>query len=78
MAAAHRAAARAGLVRFVADGGNAFEELAHTYAVPGTVSDNPLTFFRPPYGNWREEMLRLHRSPMSSIAANSRNAASDK
>ena len=43
-----------GLVKFLADGGDAREELARTDATIAQALEGPVTFFRAPYGNWRE------------------------
>ena len=41
------------LPAFVARGGDVMDQLARTNSAIGQHSDGPLTFFRPPYGDWR-------------------------
>src|SRR5579883_730891 len=43
-----------GLVKFTAGGGDPVDQLARTDAVIRDAVAGPVTFFRAPYGNWRE------------------------
>lgn len=43
-----------GLVKYLTEGGDPAEELARADAVIRDAVDGPVTYFRAPYGNWRE------------------------
>jgi peptidoglycan/xylan/chitin deacetylase (PgdA/CDA1 family) len=55
-----------GLVALVEAGGDAVEELSRTERAIGGQVSQPITFFRAPYGNWRQKVQPDGREHMST------------